>query len=360
MAKLTGLNGSAAAGADEGVSALKGLSAADRQELLSLSVDILQLGLDLAGIADPTPISDGTSALISLCRGQWFDAALSGISMIPYIGDLAKAGKLPKYLRSVEKAIHLAEKSTEAAKALLPGMRRLEELLNTIPANVDDRIDRLRVMVSGFVKRYGGSVAQRVGRNLPDIRRRFRFPPLYERTIRGKTYLVKEASGRLGVPGQIRVHRSPYRQGTVSAGSGDDAGHLIGNQFGAPGGTENLSRQNWVSNQGGGSWHDLEDRWSEKLQSGVGIEVTVRDFIPADTVKRGLPERHFRPTFRTAEWREIYPDGTIMHHKMSYMNTHTADAPHRMGSRTQQDIQPTVPPGNRAEVYDIRTGERID
>lgn len=38
--------------------------------------------------------------------------------MIPYLGDLAKLGKLPKYAQSLEKAISLARKSTKFRKPL--------------------------------------------------------------------------------------------------------------------------------------------------------------------------------------------------------------------------------------------------
>jgi hypothetical protein len=48
-----------------------------------------QLVLDIAGIFDPTPISDGASTLVSLWRGEFVDALLGGASMVPYLGDAA-------------------------------------------------------------------------------------------------------------------------------------------------------------------------------------------------------------------------------------------------------------------------------
>ena len=57
-----------------------------------LALDLTQIGLDIAGIFDPTPISDGANTLISLGRGDWLGAGLSAISMIPYVGDAAKLG----------------------------------------------------------------------------------------------------------------------------------------------------------------------------------------------------------------------------------------------------------------------------
>jgi hypothetical protein len=78
-------------------------------------------------------------------------------------------------------------------------------------------------------------------------------------------------------------------QRTVSRGTGEHAGHLIGIQFGAPGDLRNLGLQNPNMNtfapealqpafQGpGGGYHDLESRWSEQLKAGSKIRVTVRD-----------------------------------------------------------------------------------
>src|SRR6056297_2020620 len=62
-----------------------------------VALDIAQLTLDLVGIFEPTPFADGTNALISIGRGDWMGGGLSGLGIIPYLGDLAKAGKLPGY-----------------------------------------------------------------------------------------------------------------------------------------------------------------------------------------------------------------------------------------------------------------------
>lgn len=54
--------------------------------------------LDVTGIFDPTPISDGASGVVALFRGDFLGAGLSAVSMIPYLGDaLGKTGKFAKY-----------------------------------------------------------------------------------------------------------------------------------------------------------------------------------------------------------------------------------------------------------------------
>ncbi len=123
-------------------------------------------------------------------------------------------------------------------------------------------------------------------------------------------YSYKEAHGELGVPGQVVTHRVVADQRTMSGGTGDHAGHLIGIQFGAPGDVRNLGLQNANMNtfapkglqaafQGhGGSYYDLESRWTERLQAGSKIRVTVRD-----KYRKG----ENRPFSRWVQWIETKP-----------------------------------------------------
>jgi hypothetical protein len=141
---------------------------------------------------------------------------------------------------------------------------------------------------------------------LPDISAQFLFPPI--RTQGNFTY--KEASGELGQPGTVATHRIVSAQRAMSNGTGDHAGHMIGIQFGAPGDVRNLGLQNANMNtfapkslqaafQGhGGSYHDLESRWSERLKEGYKIRVTVRD-----KYRKG----ENRPFTRWVQWIETKP-----------------------------------------------------
>jgi hypothetical protein len=71
------------------------------QELL---LDFAQMALDLVGVIDPTPISDGTSMVISLGRREYSGAAISGLSMVPFIGDLAKSPRVGPLSRDAGKS----------------------------------------------------------------------------------------------------------------------------------------------------------------------------------------------------------------------------------------------------------------
>ena len=98
-----------------------------------LALDLTQIGLDIAGIFDPTPISDGANTLISLGRSDWLGAGLSAISMIPYVGDAAKLGKLGKYAQTVAKAIDAARANPALRQALAPGIQAIGDAIAKLP-----------------------------------------------------------------------------------------------------------------------------------------------------------------------------------------------------------------------------------
>ena len=67
-------------------------------------IDNFQTGLDIAGIADPFGVADGLNTLIYLCRGDWKNAGISALGIIPYIGDVGKGARL------TSKAVKAAKK----------------------------------------------------------------------------------------------------------------------------------------------------------------------------------------------------------------------------------------------------------
>ncbi len=314
----------------------RGLDGVRPDELKRLSLDLAQIAFDIAGLVDPTPISDGAGTILSLVRGDWWGAGLSAVSMVPYIGDLAKAGKFPRYLKSVENAVAVARRSTEAANILAPVMVRVKQALDLLPARGGQNLMALRKSVDDFLALRKLKVARSV---LPDISKQFSF-----RRFQANGYEYHEAAGRLGIPGKVRQHRSPSAQSNLSSGLGDDAGHLIGNRFGAPGGAENLGLQNWRANRYG-SFKQLENHWAARLKEGTGIEVKVQDMYKVGEA---------RPIARKVEWTEIGPNGNVTHEKLTFMNSHTAR------SRDMQDIPPTVTSPQTDNVYDLFTGKKIN
>ncbi len=109
-------------------------------DLNELTLDITQMGLDVIGIFEPTPFADLTNTGISAVRGNWGDAALSVIGVIPYAGDLAKLGKIPKWLKTIEKISGALDKFADivrnggkGAEAVKDFAKNLKDVLNKIP-----------------------------------------------------------------------------------------------------------------------------------------------------------------------------------------------------------------------------------
>lgn len=111
-----------------------------------LALDLTQIGLDIAGLFDPTPISDGANALISLGRGDWLGAGLSAVGMVPYIGDVAKAGKLGKYAQTVAKAVDASRNNPALREALAPAIRNIGGAIDKLP--LDKLPDSIRAQLT--------------------------------------------------------------------------------------------------------------------------------------------------------------------------------------------------------------------
>lgn len=103
-----------------------------------------QLVLDIAGIFDPTPISDGASAAVSLWRGEFVDALLGGASMIPYLGDAAA------------KPFKIARKYGPEAMKVIDGLNTLRK------AKTAEMMDTLRKIEPAAVHRARSRAAEAV------------------------------------------------------------------------------------------------------------------------------------------------------------------------------------------------------
>jgi hypothetical protein len=131
----------------------------------ALALDIGQLILDITGIFDPSPISDGTNLLISLARGNWVDAVASAASIVPYIGDLSKTAKLPRYIQSVRKAISIAKFDLKWARALRTLFTKLKKVLDKcanlaadlLPDAAQKQLKELKHEVDNFLDPRGGT-----------------------------------------------------------------------------------------------------------------------------------------------------------------------------------------------------------
>ncbi len=89
--------------------------------------------MDVIGVFEPTPFADLTNAGISLIRGDWTGAGLSALGVVPYLGDLGKLVKFPKYLATIRKGITLAGRSARFAAYLRRVLKPLADVLERAP-----------------------------------------------------------------------------------------------------------------------------------------------------------------------------------------------------------------------------------
>ncbi len=91
--------------------------------------DAVITGLDIIGVIDPSPISDGLSATLSAESGDWWGAAASVAgAALPYIGDVAKAPKIAKGLNKLFGALENAKAQKQIGPIADPGGSVMKQL----------------------------------------------------------------------------------------------------------------------------------------------------------------------------------------------------------------------------------------
>lgn len=84
--------------------------------------DVLTASLDLVGVFDPTGVADIAAATLEAKQGNYGNAFLSGLGVVPLVGDIGKVGKVGKHLKTLEKSIDgvKAKNLKEAAEKGIP------------------------------------------------------------------------------------------------------------------------------------------------------------------------------------------------------------------------------------------------
>ena len=93
--------------------------------------DVLQAAVDIGGVFDPTPTLDILGASMSAKSGDYWGAAASGLgAALPYVGDLAKSGKIAKGIDKISDAIDAA-KGADNAKGGIYALKDGETVVRT-------------------------------------------------------------------------------------------------------------------------------------------------------------------------------------------------------------------------------------
>jgi len=162
----------------------------------------------------------------------------------------------------------------------------------------------------------------------------------------------RKSKGELGRPSETINWRADTKVGKrihervrqrVGRGVDDDAGHLIGCQFGAdPAESYNIGAQNFVQNQGRGTWHYMERCWANELEANKGASIHVVLSETYDEKKYGDRARQ-----RDASIKRTDAKGASAT-KQTFMNSHTYSKEGR-GLKAASQEKP-------GDIYDIGTG----
>jgi hypothetical protein len=111
-----------------------------------LVLEMAKSAADMAGIIDPTPTSDAISGAISLEQGEYFDAFLSGLSMIPYLGDVVakpiKGLRLTKKILEIKEKLAAVIKKRDALKEAAEKAKKAEEVAEKAKKLPKDKVKK--------------------------------------------------------------------------------------------------------------------------------------------------------------------------------------------------------------------------
>ena len=249
-----------------------GAGAASKVDPADLALDITQMGLDIVGLVDPTPISDGANGIISLARGDWLGAGISALSMIPYVGDAAKLGKLGRYAETLAKAVDAAKSSPEVAKAIGPAMEKLREAIGAIPFDklpkpLADAIEPLKSKLDDFARVGVNQISAKVGKN--DV--------TWTQNAAGETIGAKASLNEVfsGASRSSSEAADQLKAGGAARLSDDVGGHIIGHRFTKDQGIKNMFAQN--ANFNNSAFKKVENEWADWItKKGGSVDVEVK------------------------------------------------------------------------------------
>lgn len=301
----------------------------------TMVADLAQMGLDLTGIIDPTPISDGSNAVISLGRmagslwnGEWgaagghlLNGAISVAGILPGLGDLAKAGKIGNWAETVANAVSMASRNPAMRASLEAPLREIAGLVDRIPqgaidalpAGARESLERMKTQLDEFFgagARQVDNIVVRRFDNAADFNRAANNAAPNTRYEFGTYSYTTDANGRVATAEGIidltpagRNDPSLQRQIGNEGRSTDVGFHLIGDRFNGQTNRLNVVQGNGVPlgdgvpNLNQGAYSRFE-RQINDIASQPGNTVEVRISANYDPTNSSV-----RPDSFTAQYR---------------------------------------------------------
>jgi len=244
-----------------------------------LLLDLTQMALDIGGIFDPTPISDGASGLISLYRGHYLDAAISAVSMVPYAGDLAKVGKLGRYAETLAKAVEAAKHNPQLAQAIAPAIGKVRDAvgalpLDKLPDSVRNAVQPLKTQVDDFARISVKELPIKVGKNRLNWLQNADGDTIGARAILREVF-HKVPRSASEIKAQAATAARGIKPNPEQGIKADVGGHILGHRFVKDKGVQNMFPQNAHFNNS--AYKKMENEWADWIEKkGGSVEVDIK------------------------------------------------------------------------------------
>ncbi|UIJ46496.1 DNA/RNA non-specific endonuclease [Sphingomonas cannabina] len=261
-----------------GGTAPAGLTPAQKE----LALDLTQMGLDVAGLFDPTPISDGANGIISLFRGDWLGAGISAVSMIPYLGDAAKLGKLGHWGKTVVNAVEIARTDSAFAQAIRPALGKISDAIGAAPNAILDRLPQSARDTLSSMKRQIDELYSPAAKKVDDVAAAGvhtahvgRNEVTWTIDANGRPTSASATLSEVQPTGTKRSSDELSAQDRVRERGldDDDAGHIIGHRFMPDQGERNMFPQNFNFNRS--AYKTMENEWAAWIEAGATVKVNV-------------------------------------------------------------------------------------
>ncbi|WP_066546622.1 MULTISPECIES: DNA/RNA non-specific endonuclease [unclassified Sphingomonas] len=261
---------------------------------VQLGLDLGQMALDITGLFDPTPISDGANAVVSAGRaigslfsgdfgdagGHALNGVISGVAIVPALGDAAKLGKIGKWADTINDAVGAVARNPALRATLEPGLRAVKDAVDAIPQSAIDALPAgARDAIGNMKRQLDDFFAPRAAANAATAT---------NLTARVGANSVQWTVDANGYPTRVTATLSELQPSGTPRGnaeldaqdvtrarglSDDDAGHVIGHRFLGDQGTRNMFPQNFNFNRS--AYKTLENEWAGWIRNGGTVRVEV-------------------------------------------------------------------------------------